>query len=130
MNSQEESRKALGLSNNMYGETIMILDGEIIGLSPTMEIDLLQKMEVLIEARERAAEEHFIALICKDPNCSVAIVKLREEYDPPTATSMTLFCPKHDTEGDYPYYFDKDGEEVSGDPETFTKRQSLKEKES
>lgn len=66
---------------------------------------------------------NYIALVCSEPGCDVAKVIPRYPSDHPTATSMQLPCAKHegDGEGHIPYYFDEDGNEVSGDPEEWRK---------
>lgn len=54
-----------------------------------------------------------IAIICRVSDCWVAMVTKRfAETDPPSATSMRMYCDRHEQEGDVPNYFDVDGKEV------------------
>lgn len=74
----------------------------------------------------------YIAMVCPARDCRVAIVSPRELSrvhgrltDAPTATSGWLLCLKHSQEGDYMEYFDEHGNQVSGDPDTFTQGTDL-----
>lgn len=59
-----------------------------------------------------------IAIVCRDEECSVAMVTVRfSDEDPPSATSMRLYCDAHEQEGDVPSYFNVDGDEVWMDHE-------------
>lgn len=60
-----------------------------------------------------------IKIICA--TCEIEVDTPRDETDPPNATVLRgIVCPDCDTGGfDMPEYYDKNGREVSGDPETF-----------
>ncbi len=69
---------------------------------------------------------NFIALVCTEEGCDVAKVIPRYSTDHPTATSVHLPCVKHegDGEGHIPYYFDEDGNELSGDPTLWSEQEA------
>jgi len=51
------------------------------------------------------------------PECGRVVVNAeREPHDPPAAVLLELVCDKHD-EFDDPHYYDRDGNEVDGDPD-------------
>jgi hypothetical protein len=83
-------------------------------------------MNPMEDMRQRlmSISSNFIALICTEENCDVAKVIPRYSTDHPTASSVHLPCVKHegDGEGHIPYYFDEDGNELSGDPHTWPGR--------
>lgn len=60
-----------------------------------------------------------IRLVCK--TCAVKVDTPRADTDPPSAVEIRgLVCPNCDTGGfDMPEFLNSQGEEVSGDPETF-----------
>lgn len=60
-----------------------------------------------------------IAIICAE--CGRKVNTPRCDTDPPTAVELRgIVCPDCDNGGfDLPSYFDRDGHEVSGDPNTF-----------
>lgn len=70
---------------------------------------------------------NFIALVCSVRGCDVAMVVPRyPEYDNPEATSIRQLCPIHEVEGDIPVYFDRDGNELSGDPELWSEKEPVR----
>ncbi|MFJ6416493.1 hypothetical protein [Paeniglutamicibacter sp. NPDC091659] len=88
-------------------------------------IDLIRSQ---MDALEGLTKGDAIALLCPATNCFAVTISSRElsRYqgmgeiaDPPQATSRWIPCEKHYLEGATPFYCDKDGVEVSGDPETW-----------
>lgn len=69
---------------------------------------------------KRAESGKEITVICAKEGCPRTRKVDREPIDPKTAVAIEILCPWHeDSEFETPVYYDKEGNELSNDPEDY-----------